>query len=220
MTGKKAAIVLLAAGIATFAVSLTASRLLTKGPEQAAADTDNAGQAAAPAVAAPVGVIDTPRLEEKHLYDLIREVRQKARECEARQETLAAEEKRLALARQLVEKETQDLEKLRLQLAANVTQLKQAQADLEKTRLAIQASETANLKRTAAIYDKMDPAAASKIIEGMCTNQQEADAVKILHYMSERSVAKVLAEMTDKTLAARLCEQMKLIKEQAPPPTP
>ena len=56
--------------------------------------------------------------------------------------------------------------------------------------------------------------AGSRILEGMCTNKQEADAVKILFYMQERSVAKVLAEMTDKNMAARLCEQLKRVKEQ------
>jgi hypothetical protein len=33
--------------------------------------------------------------------------------------------------------------------------------------------------------------------------------------MQERSVAKVLAEITDKNLAARLCEQLKRVKEQS-----
>jgi hypothetical protein len=40
----------------------------------------------------------------------------------------------------------------------------------------------------------MDATAGGRILEGMCTNKQESDAVKILHYMQERSVAKVLAD--------------------------
>jgi flagellar motility protein MotE (MotC chaperone) len=59
----------------------------------------------------------------------------------------------------------------------------------------------------------MDPAAAARIVEGMCANQQDADAVKVLFYMKERAVGKLLAEITQTGLAARLCEQMKRVKE-------
>ena len=93
-----------------------------------------------------------------------------------------------------------------------MARLKESQAELEKTRTAIAKDEEVNLKRVAAVYDKMDAVAAARILEGMNKNTQDTDAVKILHYMTERSVAKVMAEFTDKSVAARLCEQMKRIK--------
>jgi len=155
---------------------------------------------------------DVPRVEEKQLYDLIKEVRQKVRECQKRDQDLDEQERRLQVARQLIERESQDLENLRVQVASSVARLKESQAELEKTRTAIAKDEEVNLKHVAAVYDKMDAAAAAKILEGMSSNPQDTDAVKILHYMTERSVAKVMAEFTDKNVAARLCEQMKRIK--------
>jgi flagellar motility protein MotE (MotC chaperone) len=153
-----------------------------------------------------------PRVEEKQLYELIKEVRQKVRECQKRDQDLDEQERRLQVARQLIERESQDLENLRVQVASSVARLKESQAELEKTRTAIAKDEEVNLKRVAAVYDKMDAVAAARILEGMNKNTQDTDAVKILHYMTERSVAKVMAEFTDKSVAARLCEQMKRIK--------
>jgi flagellar motility protein MotE (MotC chaperone) len=182
------------------------------------------GPAEATAAAAPgAGVLDggtadkaatpeVPRVEEKQLYELIKEVRQKVRECQKRDQDLDEQERRLQVARQLIERESQDLENLRVQVASSVARLKESQAELEKTRTAIAKDEEVNLKRVAAVYDKMDAVAAARILEGMNKNTQDTDAVKILHYMTERSVAKVMAEFTDKSVAARLCEQMKRIK--------
>ena len=93
--------------------------------------------------------------------------------------------------------------------------LRKAKVDLEKTRITVTADEQKNLKRAAAIYDKMDPESAAKIVEDMCDNGQEEDAAKILHYMQERSVAKLLAAIADKKKVARLNELMKRIHDEA-----
>ena len=204
-------LVLVVVAAATFAASFTISRML--------------GGATAPAAGAlppnapvegnvAVGAQETPRLEERHLYDLIKELRQKLRDCQRREEAIGEQENRVHVAQQVLEKEARDLETLRVQAASTVTQLKEAQAELEKTRIAIAKAEQTNLKRTAAIYDRMDPAAAAKIFEGMCANQQDGDAARILHYMQERSVGKLLAEIADRKVTARLCDQMKKVKEQ------
>ena len=155
-----------------------------------------------------------PSVDEKHLYDLIKEVRDKTEECRKRELALVQQEQRLQMTKDLLTKQTQELEALRLQVNTAVTRLKDVQADLDKNRIAIAADETKNLKRTAAVYDRMEPAAGSQILQSMCTNNQSPDAVKILYYMSERSVAKLLAEMPDKKLAASLVEQLKHVKEQ------
>jgi flagellar motility protein MotE (MotC chaperone) len=205
-------IILVSLAAVTFAVTYAVARWLGATPAPAAAGTTPGGAEGA-ANAGAAAVQEAPRIEEKHLYDLIKEVRQRIRDCQKREADLAEQDKRLQMTRQLLEKESQDLETLRTQLTASVTRLKEAQADLEKTRIAIDQKEQANLKRTAAVYDTMDAAAAAKIVEGMCANQQDADAVKVLFYMKERAVGKLLAEITDKGLAARLCEQTKRVKE-------
>ena len=205
-------LVLVVVAAATFAASFTISRMLG-GATAPAAGALPPNAPVEGNVAGPIAQ-ETPRIEERHLYDLIKELRQKLRDCQRREEAIGEQENRVHVAQQVLEKEARDLETLRVQAASTVTQLKEAQAELEKTRIAIAKAEQANLKRTAAIYDKMDPAAAAKIFEGMCVNQQDGDAARILHYMQERSVGKLLAEIADRKVTARLCDQMKKVKEQ------
>jgi flagellar motility protein MotE (MotC chaperone) len=214
--GKRLLLIILAvAGIAVFAVSFVVSRgLISPAKTQAAAPAPTEAPAASRATANEAAA-ETQTVEEKHLYDLVKEVREKVRECQKREQELEEQEKRLQITRQVIDREAQNLEGQRLQLAAALTRVKETQGELEKTRVAIDREEVVNLKRVAAVYDKMDATAGGRILEGMCTNKQESDAVKILHYMQERSVAKVLAEITDKNLAARLCEQLKRVKEQS-----
>lgn len=199
-------VVVLAGG--AFAGAFLLSRHLNMRPAEAKAAPAPDALAAAEKAAAP----DVPRVEEKQLFELIKEVRQKVHDCQKRQEDLDEQERRLQITRQLVERESQDLENLRVQVAASVARLKEAQADIEKTRTAIAKDEEVNLRRVATVYDKMEAVAATRILEGMCANKQEGDAAKILHFMSERSAAKVLAEFSDKNAAAKLCDQLKRIK--------
>jgi len=218
--GKRLLLIVLAvagAGIfaAAFAASFAVSRYLISPAKTQAAGPQTPEAAAATKEAPKEAVPDISSVEEKHLYELVKEVRQKVGDCQKREQELQEQEKRLQMTREVVDREAQNLENQRLQLAAALARLKETQGELEKTRVAIGREEVVNLKRVAAVYDKMDATAGSRILEGMCTNKQEADAVKILYYMQERSVAKVLAEITDKSLAARLCEQLKRVKEQS-----
>ncbi|MCX5654050.1 MAG: hypothetical protein NTY65_05300 [Planctomycetota bacterium] len=214
--GKRLLLIVLAvAGVGIFAASFAVSRYLIK-PAKTQAAGPQTPEAAAATNEAPKEVVpDISSVEEKHLYELVKEVRQKVGDCQKREQELQEQEKRLQMTREVIDREAQNMENQRLQLAAALGRLKETQGELEKTRVAIGREEVTNLKRVAAVYDKMDAAAGSRILEGMCTNKQEADAVKILYYMQERSVAKVLAEITDKSLAARLCEQLKRVKEQS-----
>ena len=213
MHGMKLILVLVGLALAAFAAAFFLSRYLGA-PAAAQAATEAEAAAAAPAPAAQAPAPEVPRLEEKHLFELIKEARQKINDCQKHEREVAEQDKRLQMTRQLLEKETQDLDALRAQLTADVTRLKEAQAEMDKTRVAIDREEAVNLKRVAAVYDRMDAAAGGRIMEGMCANKQEADVVKILHYMTERAVGKILAEITDKNLAGQLCEQMKKVKEQ------
>ncbi|MHC4571754.1 MAG: hypothetical protein ACYS0C_06730, partial [Planctomycetota bacterium] len=93
---------------------------------------------------------------------------------------------------------------------------------LLKSRVEIAKSEKANLLSIAAAYDKMDSASAGKILTNMSQMQDGSgsttfdDAVKILHYMTERTKAKLLAELvtSEPKLAAVLCQRLKQIIEE------
>ncbi len=78
----------------------------------------------------------------------------------------------------------------------------------------------------AATYDNMDSASASKIVVSMCSSQTQPgeidnqssgfdEAVKILYYMTDRTKAKLLAELTtsEPKLAAFLTQKLKRIVE-------
>ncbi len=198
---------------AAFAGTYLASHWLGAKPTEAAGEPAPQAAAKGPQPEELSTLLNPSALtEQQALQALIREVRGKLRECEGREKELQEEQRRLGIARQDLEKQTAELENLRVELATQVSQLKQARDTLDRSRVALRRDEEVNLKRTAAIYDKMAADAASRIFESMCKNSQEIDAVKILHYMTERAVAKVLAEMSDKEQAARLSDMMKRVR--------
>lgn len=166
-------------------------------------------------------------MTEKQLKSLIYEVREKIREYEAKLENLKSREHRLQLTQQSLKKDVEDLNNLRVELASAVVRLKQEREKLLNSRVEIAQVEKANLIKIAAAYDKMDAASAGKILSNMCAVQTNAnarqegsgnmeDAVKILHYMSERTKANLLAELVDSepNLAAILCEKLKRVVER------
>jgi flagellar motility protein MotE (MotC chaperone) len=215
MRGKKLAIIVMAAlGVVSFVVSFLLSGWLGDSPQSAQAGTEDA--------AAQQQELDLPELaaaapappQVKELDELIREMRLRMAEYSKKDKQLQQREKRLQLAQELLKKQATELESLRMELSTPLTRLKEAQAELQQSRVSIAKQEEANLKKTAAIYEKMDPASGSEYLTEMCANKQEQDVVKILYLMSERSAAKVLAEMTDTSLAARLTEMMKRIQQE------
>lgn len=99
-----------------------------------------------------------------------------------------------------------------------------------KSRIEIDKNEQTNLLTLAATYDKMDVTSASKIVTNMCMSDESEkgqekkieessgsfdDAVKILYYMTERTKAKLLAELatSEPQLAAALSQRLKQIVE-------
>lgn len=167
---------------------------------------------------APVTATSLTLLEgakEQQLDDLAKELRRRLEECKRRQDDMDLRDQRLNVAQESLKKRADDLEAMRLQLVGPLAQLRDAQKQLESNRLMISQQEKTNIKRTAAIYEKMEPAKASRILTDMCGGTQEDDAARILFYMSERTAAKVLAEMADKGLAAQLCDRLKRIQEES-----
>jgi flagellar motility protein MotE (MotC chaperone) len=167
----------------------------------------------------------TRPLNDKQLKSLVYEVREKIREYENKAKELEVREARLQITQETLKKDIEELNRMRVELAALVASLKEEKNKLFQTRVEIAQSEKANLASIAATYDKMDPSSASKILSNMCSKQMESgrlqggaidDAVKILYYMTERTKAKVLAEMVagEPKLSAVLCQRLKEIVEQ------
>ena len=165
-------------------------------------------------------------MTEKQLRNLVFEVREKMQEYKDKLENLTLREQRLQTTQDTLKKDIQDLKNLRVELATIVADIKSEREKLLKSRLEIARAERENLILIAATYDKMDASSASKILVSMCTNQDQPDvidiqsngfdeAVKILHYMTERTKAKLLAELTtaEPKLAALLTQKLKRIVE-------
>lgn len=214
---KKKLIVLVGLIAVSFGVSFALTSMLSK-PAPQPASADEAGKGPAPEGVLPggiqIGAVEAMRPKEQQLQELVQEMRLKSSEYRTKLRKLKDREKRLEITQGLLTQEAQDLENLRLKLVAQLPLLKEAKAELIQTRIRIGRAESGNLERLAKTYEKMDPTAGSEILAKMVTHEQEEDAVKILFFMSERSSAKLLAEITDKDLAARLCEKMKKIEKE------
>jgi flagellar motility protein MotE (MotC chaperone) len=197
------------AGISFGSSFFISSRMIKRADASQTATTKP--QAAAPVAQEPI-LADSQK--EQQLDGLVKELHQKMEDCRRRQEELDQREARVQLAQESLQKRSEELEALQLKLVAPLTALKEAQADFKRQQVLVATQEKANLKHTAAIYEKMEPSKCAKVLTDMCVGSQEDDAAKILHFMSERGAAKLMAEITDKGLAARLTEKLKNIQEE------
>ena len=166
-------------------------------------------------------------MTEKRLKNLVFEVREKMQEYNNKLQALQLQEQRLQDAQDTLKKDIENLNNLRVELASITAGLKEQRDKLRRTRIEIAQAEKANMVSMAATYDKMDPTSASKILTNMCTKQIQSgggvgwavssldDAVKILHYMTERNKAKVLAELvtSEPKLTSLLCQRLKQVSE-------
>jgi chromosome segregation ATPase len=162
-------------------------------------------------------------MTEKQLKSLVYEVREKIQQYNKKLNNIKLREQRLQTAHDMLKKDAENLDNMQVELASIIATLKSKRNELLKTRIEIEQAEKGNLMSIAATYDKMDAASASKILSNMCANQKKDntiiaddgldDAVKILHYMTERTKAKVLAELvnTKPELAAIFCKRLKQI---------
>lgn len=162
-------------------------------------------------------------MTETQLKSLIHEVREKIKDYDDHLEGLQVREQRLQLAQEMLKKDIDELNNLRVELASAVVSLKEQQEQLRKSRVEVAQAEKSNLISMAAAYDKMDPVSAGKILtnmsrttDGRLGGSNLDDAVKILHYMTERTKAKLLAELvgSEPALAAVFCQRLKQIVEE------
>lgn len=165
-------------------------------------------------------------MTEKQLKNLVFEVREKMQEYNDKLQNLEVWEQRLQTAQDILKEDVKNLNNLRIELALIVTSLKDERDKLLKSRLEVAQTEKDNLVLIAATYDKMDASSAGKIMISMCTSQTQPDkidsqgsgfdeSVKILYYMTDRTKAKLLAEVTnaEPKLAAFLTQRLKKIVE-------
>ncbi len=212
MSGKKMIlIVLIALAVASFGASFFVSGWMV-GDKQVAAIGAADGKKPDTLLAG----VDPEKLspKEQYLDDLIRDLKRKTSEYKRRERKLQEREKQVRIAREHLSREVERLDNLRVELIAPITRLKEAQAQIESARIRILQTEKTNLKWLASVYEKMDAAKGAGILERMCGNNKEDEAVKILRCMAERSAGKVIAEFTDQSLAARLCEKLKRVSEE------
>ena len=233
---KKHIIIALAGGFLSFAAAFIVVFLIGRSkqpiPPAAASTQQSAGNTqsmtTSESVSAGVQTLSESEtakgLSQKQLKSLIYEVREKIHEYEGKMKELEHREERLAVTQETLKKDIDEMNRLRVELSSMVANLKEQRSRLLATRAEITQSEKNNLMGIAATYDKMDPTSASKIISSMCEKQMETgriqggtidDAVKILFYMTERTKAKLLAEMvaSEPKLAALLCQRLKQISE-------
>lgn len=235
---KKFIIITAAAGLISFAGAFVFAWFtapshvsMPEEPEQTtlAGDESGPGQGQAGTVAAASGPI-TKAMTEQQLRTLVMDVRQKMQEYNDRLQALGVRERRLQMTQDMLKKDIENLNGLRVELASTIANLKNERDRLEKSRLEIDQTEKTNLVLLAASYDKMNVTGASKIITNLCAAQDPKetqaietghtagsfdDAVKILHYMTERTKANLLAELanSEPDLAAALCKRLKQVAE-------
>ncbi|MBN2133934.1 MAG: hypothetical protein JW741_30810 [Sedimentisphaerales bacterium] len=178
-----------------------------------------------PTATSPEDNAGTRAMTEQQLKELIYEVREKIQEYNQKLQGLEQEKDRLRLAQQTLKKDVETLNNLRVDLAATVASVKSERDMLARAQVEVEQTEKANLVAIAAAYDKMDPTSASQILSSMALGQTTNasnnrganldDAVKILHFMQDRTKANVLAELVnaEPTLAAMLCQKLKQIHE-------
>jgi len=158
-------------------------------------------------------------MQEEQLKQLIFSMRDKIDEYNNKTQSLTVKEERLNTTYEMIKKDLENLNKLRTELATTVADLKKKQQELENSMIQVEKVEQQNLVSIAATYDKMDPASAAEIMANMSKisdskkNSDIDDAVKILYYMTERTKAKVLAEMTNTQpeIAAIFCKKLKKV---------
>jgi len=236
---KKLIIITALAGLVSFAGAFATGWFTAPSP------SEDPGESIQPGIVSVGGVPEIPRpvanttgsigtaaggdrkaMTEKQLRNLVFEVREKVNEYDDKLQNLAVREQRLQRTQDTLKEDIQNLNNLRIELVTIFTDIKSERDKLLKTRLEVAQTEKSNLVLIAATYDKMDASSASKILVSMCTSQTQPgkidsqsrgfdEAVKILYYMTERTTAKLLAEVTtgEPRLAAFLTQRLKQIVE-------
>lgn len=160
-------------------------------------------------------------------------LRERVRAVREREEQLNSRQKQLEVIYQDIRGERSVLDELRKQVSDEMRALgekmasadnrfgeleRQRQqaaktlADVQKRQVEFDGSERKNIDKMASMYDSMQPDSAARILQQLADSGKLDTAVKLLSQMKERQAAKVLAELSDATLAAQLLEKMRGVK--------
>ena len=215
---KKRLIILIALAIISFAASYLISGWLGKEdpiPSQQPSDDQATPDQMVIGVPPAPGSVEaaTIRMKERELDRLSKELRLQISTFRDKQKEQEEREDQIKETGKLLAEQVKELEVLRMELVAPLNGLKDAKEALENTRVRVNQQEKLNLKRTATIYEKMDPVKGSGILIAMCNNNQEDDVVKILFYMSVKKAAMLIAEIPDPKIASDLFQKLKKIQE-------
>jgi flagellar motility protein MotE (MotC chaperone) len=227
---KKRIIMMAVAGVVSFSAAFGVSTFLGKG-SAGTGDVNTPPEAGSASGGGlfplpqqrPAASEDKKALIEKQLSGMVYDVREKMRQYETKLEELQQQEGRMKVAEDTLKKDVEQLDNLRVELSTKVASLKDEREKLLASRVKVSQTEKANLVSVAATYDKMDAASASKIMINMSKMTEQGqgssgleEAVKILYYMTDRTKAKVLAEMvtTEPKLAALVSGRLKKITEE------
>ena len=224
MQGKLRIIILAVIAVASFGVSYFVSPWLggdsvatLKIDEQKTPDSDTV----IPGAPITPGSVQsaTIAMKSQELRTLITELRLKLDNCRLKEEDLVEREKRARIAGDILKKEAQELEKLRLGLIPALQRYQEIKTDVEANQIQIAIEEDKNIKLLAGRYDSMAAEGAAAILTDLWTGSQQDLAVKILYYMQARSAAKVLTAISSSSqkraaeLAARLSEKFPTVRK-------
>ena len=225
---KKQFIILLLAGLLSFASTFTVSWVIKK-KKAAAMAAQQAQEIETQQVASNaqdnffdsaslIAQTENPNdvgISERQLQHLILDIRNKLKDHRDRQKALDSEAERIDISLQSMQEDIDRLNNLQNKLDLTLAQIHQKEAALKDSLTEIDALEKDNFQRLASTYDKMDATKAGLIMTTMATSNQLQDSVKILYYMSERTAGKLLAEIATKQpeLASVICMQLKHVKE-------
>ena len=149
-----------------------------------------------------------------------------------REMQMAVRKKQLELVQEDIRSERAAMDDLRKQVTEEMKAAEErlaaaerAHAEVEHERQTMngrvtqmEVQEKDNIKKMGSMYDSMAPESAAKILQQMTDTGKMDTAVKLLGVMKERQAAKVLAEMSDPSLAAQLSEKLKGLKRPASQP--
>jgi predicted nuclease with TOPRIM domain len=232
---KKRIVIIAGIGLICFALSFTVGLFTRKAQNKAAdanktdgpqvveslsdnpnqiAPTSTAGVASANNFHAKQTNLDRS-LTIKQLKSLIFEMHSKLTEFKMKEKMLAEKEERIQMSMEELQNNVKEMEKLRVKLVTQVSSIKQQQTVLNNKLITIGVIEKTNIIRTASVYDKMKPQPASESMINLTKSDQLDYAVKITYYMTERTSANLLAEITKAKpeLAATIIERMRWIEE-------
>jgi flagellar motility protein MotE (MotC chaperone) len=224
---KKHMIVMILAGVVSFAGSFGTTYFLRKSQPAEAGAAVESGENNDDTIGNMSGIDPTHSriiagdqnlsrsMTEKQLNNLIYDIREKMKELQRREKELTYQEERIQSARDTLQQDIDNLDNLRVQLTTTLAKLKSQEDNLRKTIVEITSAEKANIQRLASYYDKMDVTQSSKIMTNMASGSQLDDAVKIIYSMTERTAGKLLGEIgnTQPELATVLSQQLQRVKE-------